>query len=145
MASTIDSGLAEFSSICRSPSSPVIAGATTASIFTIERRSPSSSGEFSRFLKWSAHTFISSVTGGKLLPRELVFTPVPVDAPPHSSSRVMLYLDEKGVIQGTLPLQEDQVVMSFEGFVSYFRKKGWIVLPRDEVAKGLLGAVDNLH
>lgn len=82
---------------------------------------------------------------GELLPREPVFTPVPVSDPQRSASRVMLYLDEKGVVQGTLPLQEDQVVMSFEGFVSYFRNKGWVVLPRDEVAKGLLGAVDNLH
>lgn len=82
---------------------------------------------------------------GELLPREHVFTPVSVDVAPRSSSRVMLYLDEKGAVQGTLPLQENQVVMSFEGFVSYFREKGWIVLPRDEVAKGLLGAVDNLH
>lgn len=82
---------------------------------------------------------------GELLPREPVFTPVPVADPQRSASRVMLYLDEKGTVQGTLPLQEDQVVMSFEGFVSYFREKGWIVLPRDEVAKGLLGAVDNLH
>jgi hypothetical protein len=82
---------------------------------------------------------------GELLPREPMFTPVPVDVPPRSTSRVMLYLDENGAVQGTLPLQENQVVMSFEGFVSYFREKGWIVLPRDEVAKGLLGAVYNLH
>ncbi|EDR3673562.1 hypothetical protein C9701_002940 [Salmonella enterica subsp. arizonae serovar 40:z4,z24:] len=35
----------------------------------------------------------------------------------------------------------DQVVMSFDAFVSYFRKKGWIVAPRDEVAKGIMGAI----
>lgn len=81
---------------------------------------------------------------GELLPREPVFTPVPVSFPPRSASRVMLYLDEKGVVQGTLPLQEDQVVMSFEGFVSYFRKKGWLVAPKEEVAKGLIGAIQSL-
>lgn len=81
---------------------------------------------------------------GELLPREPVFTPVPVSLPPRSASRVMLYLDEKGVVQGTLPLQEDQVVMSFEGFVSYFRKKGWLVAPKEEVAKGLIGAIQSL-
>lgn len=81
---------------------------------------------------------------GELLPREPVFTPVPVSLPPRSASRVMLYLDEKGVVQGTLPLQEDQVVMSFDGFVSYFREKGWLVAPKEEVAKGLLGAIQSL-
>jgi hypothetical protein len=81
---------------------------------------------------------------GELLPREPVFTPVPVSLPPRSASRVMLYLDEKGVVQGTLPLQEDQVVMSFEGFVSYFRKKGWLVAPKEEVAKELIGAIQSL-
>ncbi|EKQ8001600.1 phage antirepressor N-terminal domain-containing protein [Raoultella ornithinolytica] len=81
---------------------------------------------------------------GELLPREPVFTPVPVDVPLRSASRVMLYLDEKGVVQGTLPLQEDQVVMSFEGFVSFFRKKGWLVAPKEEVAKGLIGAIQSL-
>lgn len=81
---------------------------------------------------------------GELLPREPVFTPVPVSLPPRSASRVRLYLDEKGVVQGTLPLQEDQVVMSFEGFVSYFRKKGWLVAPKEEVAKELIGAIQSL-
>lgn len=81
---------------------------------------------------------------GELLPREPVFTPVPVSFPPRSASRVMLYLDEKGVVQGTLPLQEDQVVMSFDGFVSYFREKGWLVAPKEEVAKGLIGAIQSL-
>ncbi|HHT0431219.1 TPA: phage antirepressor N-terminal domain-containing protein [Raoultella ornithinolytica] len=81
---------------------------------------------------------------GELLPREPVFTPVPVSLPPRSASRVMLYLDEKGVVQGTLPLQEDQVVMSFEGFVSYFRKKGWLVAPKEEIAKELIGAIQSL-
>ncbi|HBW2879492.1 TPA: hypothetical protein MHK94_20570 [Klebsiella pneumoniae] len=81
---------------------------------------------------------------GELLPREPVFTPVPVSLPPRSASRVMLYLDEKGIVQGTLPLQEDQVVMSFEGFVSYFRKKGWLVAPKEEIAKELIGAIQSL-
>ncbi|SCA38214.1 MULTISPECIES: phage antirepressor N-terminal domain-containing protein [Klebsiella pneumoniae complex] len=81
---------------------------------------------------------------GELLPREPVFTPVPVSLPPRSASRVMLYLDEKGIVQGTLPLQEDQVVMSFEGFVSYFRKRGWLVAPKEEIAKELIGAIQSL-
>lgn len=81
---------------------------------------------------------------GELLPREPVFTPVPVSEPPRSASRVLLYLDEKGAVQGTLPLQDDQVVMSFDGFVKYFRSKGWLVAPKEEVANGLMGAIQSL-
>ncbi|HBT5550286.1 TPA: hypothetical protein MJD39_24465 [Klebsiella pneumoniae] len=74
---------------------------------------------------------------GELLPREPVFTPVPVVAPPRSASRVMLYLDEKGAVQGTLPLQDDQVVMSFEGFISFAKKKGMVVMLRQEFEQRL--------
>jgi hypothetical protein len=48
-------------------------------------------------------------------------------------------------VLGSYPLPDDCVVMSFDGFVNYFRKKGWIVSPRNEVAKELLGVVDNLR
>ncbi len=61
--------------------------------------------------------------------------------PTKFHQRVMLYLDTKGDIINTYPLNKDQVVMSFDAFVSYFRKKGWIVAPRDEVAKGIMGAI----
>ncbi|ELH8508493.1 phage antirepressor N-terminal domain-containing protein [Salmonella enterica] len=85
------------------------------------------------------------VLEGEFLPKENNPIPFPPTIPSSGPGRTMLYIDEKGVVKGSYPLTEDQVVMSFDGFVSYFRKKGWIVLPRDEVAKGLLGAVDNLH
>lgn len=85
------------------------------------------------------------VLEGEFLPKES--TPIPLQpvVPRIGPGRTMLYIDENGVVQGSYPLSEDQVVMSFDGFVSYFRKKGWVVLPRDEVAKELLVAVDNLH
>ncbi|EHF7825818.1 hypothetical protein J3179_004408 [Salmonella enterica] len=85
------------------------------------------------------------VLEGEFLPKENNPIPFPPTIPSSGPGRTMLYIDEKGVVKGSYPLTEDQVVMSFDGFVSYFRKKGWIVLPRDEVAKGLLGSVDNLH
>lgn len=64
--------------------------------------------------------------------------------PTKFHQRVMLYLDTKGGVINTYPLNKDQVVMSFDAFVSYFRKKGWIVAPRDEVAKGIMGAIQFL-
>ncbi|ECH3773484.1 hypothetical protein FPH10_17575 [Salmonella enterica subsp. enterica] len=64
--------------------------------------------------------------------------------PAKFHQRVMLYLDTKGDVINTYPLNKDQVVMSFDAFVSYFRKKGWIVAPRDEVAKGIMGAIQVL-
>ncbi|EDJ4948992.1 hypothetical protein GE757_04810 [Salmonella enterica] len=64
--------------------------------------------------------------------------------PTKFHQRVMLYLDTKGGVINTYPLNKDQVVMSFDAFVSYFRKKGWIVAPRDEVAKGIMGAIQVL-
>lgn len=64
--------------------------------------------------------------------------------PTKFHQRVMLYLNENGQVKDTYPLTEDQVVMSFDAFVSYFRKKGWIVAPRDEVAKGIMGAIQVL-
>ncbi len=74
---------------------------------------------------------------GELLPREPMFTPVPVSTPPRSASRVLLYLDEKGMVQGTLPLQEDQVVMSLAGFVSFAKSKGLVVMPKEELSERL--------
>lgn len=82
---------------------------------------------------------------GELLPKESNSIPLPPTMPTSGPGRTMLYIDEKGVVQGSYPLDEDQVVMSFDGFVNYIWKKEWVVLPRDEVAKGLLGAVDSLH
>lgn len=64
--------------------------------------------------------------------------------PTKFHQRVMLYLDTKGDVINTYPLNKDQVVMSFDAFVSYFRKKGWIVAPRDEIAKGIMGAIQVL-
>lgn len=64
--------------------------------------------------------------------------------PTKFHQRVLLYLDTKGDVINTYPLNKDQVVMSFDAFVSYFRKKGWIVAPRDEVAKGIMGAIQVL-
>ncbi|EOT1756503.1 phage antirepressor N-terminal domain-containing protein [Citrobacter koseri] len=78
---------------------------------------------------------------GELLPRDPVFAPIPSAMPQQGPGRVLLHLDEKGVVQGSYPLYEDQVVMSFDAFVSYFRKKGWIVAPKDEVMSSLAGAV----
>lgn len=66
------------------------------------------------------------------------------DFPPEFHQRVMLYLDNKGAVIGTYPLTEEQVVMSFDGFVKFFRGKGWLVAPKEEVAKGLIGAIRSL-
>lgn len=74
----------------------------------------------------------SKVLEGELLPKDR--EPGPFQpAMPHSASRVMLYLDEKGVVIGSLPLQEDQVAMSFEGFISFAKQKGMVVIPREEL------------
>lgn len=64
--------------------------------------------------------------------------------PAEFHQRVMLYLDRKGAVIGTYPLTEEQVVMSFDGFVKFFRRKGWLVAPKEEVAKGLIGAIQSL-
>lgn len=64
--------------------------------------------------------------------------------PAEFHQRVMLYLDRKGAVVGTYPLTEEQVVMSFDGFVKFFRRKGWLVAPKEEVAKGLIGAIQSL-
>ncbi len=74
---------------------------------------------------------------GELLPREPMFTPMHAPATPRSTSRVLLYLDEKGILQGTLPVQEDQVLLSFAGFVSLARSKGLVVMPKEELSERL--------
>lgn len=55
--------------------------------------------------------------------------------------RVMFYFDIKGGVINMYLLNKDQVVMLFDVFVSYFRKKGWIVVLRDEVVKGIMGVI----
>ncbi|EDL5735628.1 hypothetical protein CWG78_24060 [Salmonella enterica subsp. enterica serovar Halle] len=78
-----------------------------------------------------------------ILDREVEATSVE-NLPTDFHQRVMLYLDSKGGVIGTHPLTEDQVVMSFDGFVNFFRGKGWLVAPKEEVAKGLIGAIQSL-
>ncbi|ECO0584317.1 hypothetical protein XS81_13510 [Salmonella enterica subsp. diarizonae] len=84
------------------------------------------------------------VLEGELLPKDQGRSTLPSAIPRHGPGRVLLYLNENGQVKDTYPLTEDQVVMSFDTFVSYFRKKGWIVAPRDEVAKGIMGAIQVL-
>ncbi|HIF2382879.1 TPA: phage antirepressor N-terminal domain-containing protein [Salmonella enterica] len=84
------------------------------------------------------------VLEGELLPKDQDRSPLPSVIPKNGPGRVMLYLNENGQVKDTYPLTEDQVVMSFDAFVSYFRKKGWVVAPRDEVAKGIMGAIQVL-
>lgn len=84
------------------------------------------------------------VLEGELLPKDQGRSTLPSAIPKHGPGRVLLYLNENGQVKDTYPLTEDQVVMSFDAFVSYFRKKGWIVAPRDEVAKGIMGAIQVL-
>lgn len=84
------------------------------------------------------------VLEGEFLPKGQSLTSLPSAMPKHGPGRMLLYLDEKGQVQDSYPLTEDQAVMSFDAFVGYFRKKGWIVAPRDEVAKGLIGAIQSL-
>ncbi|MDT7485873.1 BRO-N domain-containing protein [Citrobacter koseri] len=78
-----------------------------------------------------------------ILDREIEVTGVE-NLPTEFHQRVMLYLDSKGGVIGTHSLTEDQVVMSFDGFVKFFRGKGWLVAPKEEVAKGLIGAIQSL-
>lgn len=78
-----------------------------------------------------------------ILDREVEATSVE-NLPTEFHQRVMLYLDSKGGVIGSHPLTEDQVVMSFDGFVNFFRGKGWLVAPKEEVAKGLIGAIQSL-
>ena len=75
-----------------------------------------------------------------ILDREIEETGVE-NLPTEFHQRVMLYLDSKGAVISTYPLNENQVVMSFEGFVSYFRKNGWLVAPKEEV----IGAIQSLQ
>ncbi|HAU3138706.1 TPA: hypothetical protein JDD40_004923 [Salmonella enterica subsp. diarizonae] len=84
------------------------------------------------------------VLEGELLPKDQGRSTLPSAIHRHGPGRVLLYLNENGQVKDTYPLTEDQVVMSFDAFVSYFRKKGWIVAPRDEVAKGIMGAIQVL-
>ncbi|WP_318387721.1 phage antirepressor N-terminal domain-containing protein [Enterobacter sp.] len=71
---------------------------------------------------------------GELLPRESVFVPAPVEANSQYGNRVLLYLDANGTVIGSLPLREDQIMLSFNDFVELARRKGLIVMPRDELA-----------
>lgn len=75
-----------------------------------------------------------------ILDREIEETGVE-NLPTEFHQRVMLYLDSKGAVISTYPLNENQVVMSLEGFVSYFRKNGWLVAPKEEV----IGAIQSLQ
>lgn len=75
-----------------------------------------------------------------ILDREIEATGVE-NLPTEFHQRVMLYLDTKGSVIGTHPLTEDQVVMSFDGFVKFFRGKGWLVAPKEEV----IGAIQSLQ
>ncbi|EOX8565450.1 hypothetical protein ACSGAP_000766 [Salmonella bongori] len=84
------------------------------------------------------------VLEGELLPKDHGRSTLPSATTKHGPGRVLLYLNENGQVKDTYPLTEDQVVMSFDAFVSYFRKKGWIVAPRDEVVKGIMGAIQVL-
>ncbi|ECC9657057.1 phage antirepressor N-terminal domain-containing protein [Salmonella enterica subsp. enterica] len=84
------------------------------------------------------------VLEGELLPKDQARSTLPSAIPRHGPGRVLLYLNENGQVKDTYPLTEDQVVMSFDAFVSYFRKKGWIVAPRDEVLGSLAGAVQKI-
>lgn len=76
---------------------------------------------------------------GEYLPREQMFTPVPVVAPARSPNRILLYLDEYGAVQGSLPLQDDQVVMSINSFFDFAKSKGMVVMHRDELTNRLAG------
>lgn len=75
-----------------------------------------------------------------ILDREIEETGVD-NLPTEFHQRVMLYMDSKGSVIGTHPLTEDQVVMSFDGFVKFFRGKGWLVAPKEEV----IGAIQSLQ
>jgi prophage antirepressor-like protein len=75
-----------------------------------------------------------------ILDREIEETGVE-NLPTEFHQRVMLYMDSKGSVIGTHPLTEDQVVMSFDGFVKFFRGKGWLVAPKEEV----IGAIQSLQ
>ncbi len=76
---------------------------------------------------------------GELLPREPMFTPVTVTAPPRTPNRILLYLDEFGAVQGSLPLQDDQMVMSINGFFDFAKSKGMVFMHRDEISNRLAG------
>lgn len=76
---------------------------------------------------------------GELLPREPILTPVPVITPPRSPNRVLLYLDEFGAVQSSMPLQDDQVVMSINGFFDFAKSRGMVVMHRDELTNRLAG------
>lgn len=85
------------------------------------------------------------VLEGEFLPKGQSLTPLPSTMPQHGPGRVLLYLDEKGQVQDSYPLTEEQAVMSFDAFVGYFRKKGWIVAPKEEVISNLVGAVQKIQ
>lgn len=84
------------------------------------------------------------VLEGEFLPKDQNLSPLPSVIPSHGPGRVLLYLNKDGLVQDTYPLTEEQVVMSFDAFVGYFRKKGWIVAPKDEVLGSLAGAVQKI-
>lgn len=81
------------------------------------------------------------VLEGEFLPKDNNPIPFQSAMPLSGSGRTMIYTDEKGVVQGSYPLTEDQVVMSFDGFVKFFRGKGWLVAPKEEV----IGAIQSLQ
>lgn len=64
---------------------------------------------------------------------------------PEFHQRVMLYMDEHGRVISSMPLQDDAVAMTFEGFLGLAKKKGWIVAREQEVARSLLGVLQGLH
>ncbi len=60
---------------------------------------------------------------------------------PSGKRRVMLYLNEYGAVTGSMPIMDNEIVLTFETFVEMSRRHGWIVARREEVEKQLAGAL----
>ncbi|MEI7109541.1 phage antirepressor N-terminal domain-containing protein [Serratia sp. TMDUHS_CL] len=55
--------------------------------------------------------------------------------------RVMLYLNEYGAVTNSLPIKDDEIVLTFETFAEMARRNGWIVARREGVARQLVEAI----
>ncbi|WP_245929627.1 phage antirepressor N-terminal domain-containing protein [Brenneria roseae] len=83
---------------------------------------------------------------GELLPRPTEQNRAPAAwSVPAESNRVLLYLHPNGTVANTLPLREDQIVLTLNDFAELARRNGWIVARKDELFEMMAGAIKNLQ
>lgn len=56
---------------------------------------------------------------------------------PTGQRRFMLYVSGSGSVTSTIPIADNEIVMSLESFTQLARQNGWIIAPKEDLAKSL--------